>query len=79
MSDGPTTREMTPDEAEEYILSLLRANGPMTTLEIERLAGEEGRRCPDHTVLFLAKMRGRGLIEGEPSVERRGWLWSFPA
>ncbi|HIH02146.1 TPA: hypothetical protein HA259_08825 [Thermoplasmata archaeon] len=51
----------------------------MTTMEIEKFAGEEGRRCPDQTVLFLAKMRGKGLIDGEPSTERKGWLWSLPS
>jgi hypothetical protein len=70
---------MTAEEAEQYVLSLLRVKGPLTTMEIEKLAGEERRRCPDQTVLFLAKMRGKGLIEGEPSAERKGWLWSLPA
>jgi hypothetical protein len=23
-------------------------------------------------------MRGKGLIEGEASIERNGWLWSLP-
>ena len=70
---------MTTEEAEHYVLSLLRVKGSLTTMEIEKLAGDERRRCPDQTVLFLAKMRAKGLIEGEPSTERKGWLWSLPA
>lgn len=65
-------------EAEEYVIRLIRSVGPMTTREIEVAASLEKRRCPDQTVLFLAKMRGKGLIEGEASIERNGWLWSLP-
>ena len=79
MTTSSGIRQMTAGEAEEYVLSLLSVKGPLTTMEIEKLAGEERRRCPDQTVLFLAKMRGKGLIDGEPSTERKGWLWSLPA
>jgi hypothetical protein len=78
VSNDPDHRRMTSEEAEGYVLSLLREKGPLTTMEVERLAGQERRRCPDQTVLFLAKMRGKGLIEGEPSIERKGWLWRIP-
>lgn len=70
---------MTPSEAEEFVLCLLRTKGPLTTMELEKLADQEHRRCPDQTVLFLTKMRGKGLIEGAPSIEKRGWLWQLPA
>lgn len=69
---------MTPSEAEELVLQLLAENGPMTTMDIERAASASNRRCPDQTVLFLTKMKGKGLIRGEVSHERRGWLWSLP-
>jgi hypothetical protein len=65
-------------QAEEFIVSLLRANGPLSTMEVEQLARKENKRCPDQTVLFLTKMRKKGLIKGEPSIERRGWVWSAP-
>jgi hypothetical protein len=78
VADDSEHRQMAPDEAEEFVLSLLSARGPLTTMEIESLASREHRRCPDQTVLFLAKMRAKGLIEGEPSLERKGWLWSIP-
>ena len=66
---------MTDAEAEAFVLSVLRDRGPMTTMEIERLASSEGRRCPDQTVVFLTKMREKGLIVGEVSIEKRGWVW----
>jgi hypothetical protein len=69
---------MAASEAEDYVIGLLRERGPMTTMEIEREAAAGGRRCPDQTVLFLTKMKSRGLLRGEVSQERRGWLWSLP-
>jgi hypothetical protein len=69
---------MTAQEAEAFVLALLRDKGPLTTMEVEQLAHEQGRQCPDQTVLFLTKMRKKGLVLGEVSIERRGWLWSLP-
>lgn len=68
--------EVLPEAAaERFVLSLLRNRGRMTTLEIERAAKAEGKRCPDQTVLFLAKLRLRGKVHGEPSRQARGWVW----
>lgn len=69
---------MDEEEAEEFVVRLLRDTGSMTTREIETAASLEERRCPDQTVLFLAKMRGKGLIEGVASIEKKGWLWRIP-
>jgi hypothetical protein len=71
-------RRMDVQEAEEYVIALLRRAGPLTTMEVERMAGQESRECPDQTVLFLAKMRAKGLIVGEVSFDRSGWLWAAP-
>jgi len=68
-------RVLTESEAERFVLDLLRKHGEMTTKEIESNAREEGKRCPDETVLFLTKLRSRGKIKGEISQERRGWVW----
>jgi hypothetical protein len=54
---------MTPSEAEDLVLKLLAENGPMTTMDIERAASASNRRCPDQTVLFLTKMKGKGLSD----------------
>ena len=64
-------------EAERYAVDMLRSHGPMTTREIEAFAQKEGKRCPDETVLFLTKLRSKGIIKGEISEERRGWVWSI--
>lgn len=66
---------MDSQEAEGYVLALLRQHGPLTTMQIEKLARKEHKRCPDQTVIFLTKMKRRGLIKGEASIEKRGWLW----
>ena len=64
------------DEAVQAILSILRKAGePITT----RTVGEEMQklqlRCPDTTIVFLNRLRKRGLINGERSKEKRGWVW----
>jgi len=69
---------MSESEAEGFVISLLCDRGPLTTMEIEQHARDQGKRCPDQTVIFLTKLRKKGLIMGEVSIERRGWLWSLP-
>ena len=64
------------DEAVDLIQSVLRAAGrPMTTREIQEEAERRRARCPDSTAIFLNRLRLRGLIRGERSKERRGWIW----
>jgi len=65
-------------EAEKFVLALLREKGSLSTMEIERLARKDHKHCPDQTVIFLTKMRKKGLIHGEASLEKKGWLWSLP-
>lgn len=69
------SKVMEVPEAEQFVLNLLKSRGPLTTMQIELEARNEGKKCPDQTVLFLTKMKKKGLIRGEVSVERRGWLW----
>ncbi len=69
---------MNESEAEKFVLTLLKDRGPLSTMEIERLARKDHKRCPDQTVIFLTKMRKKGLIRGEVSLEKKGWLWSLP-
>jgi hypothetical protein len=64
--------------AERFIIDLLKTRGPLTTMQVELAARDKNKRCPDQTVLFLTKMKKRGLIKGEASLEMRGWLWSLP-
>jgi len=69
---------MSTSEAEAFVLSLLKSEGPLTTGQIELKAKGDSKRCPDQTVVFLAKMRRKGIIRGEVSYDRGGWLWSLP-
>jgi len=70
--------EMSVQDAEAFVISILRDNGPLSTMQIEKLARSEHKHCPDQTVIFLTKMKKKGLIKGEASIERRGWVWWAP-
>jgi len=78
MAEAKPPQVMNEPEAEEFVLRLLKVRGSLSTMEIERLARKDHRRCPDQTVIFLTKMRKKGLIRGDASLERKGWLWSLP-
>jgi len=69
---------MGASDAEKFVIDLLRTEGSLTTMQIEIAARKDNKRCPDQTVLFLAKMRRKGLIRGEASLERRGYVWWLP-
>ena len=71
-------RVMEETVAESFVISLLRAKGPLSTMQIEKLARSEHKQCPDQTVIFLTKMKRKGLIKGEASLEHRGWVWWAP-
>ena len=78
MAEAKPPLVMNEPEAEEFVLRLLKVRGSLSTMEIERLARKDHRRCPDQTVIFLTKMRKKGLIRGDASLEKKGWLWSLP-
>lgn len=69
-------RKLSEEESFEMILSVLNAAGkPLTTRDIE---GEIRKRlvsCPDSLVMLLNRLRLRGQVKGQLSVERRGWIW----
>jgi len=69
---------MNVSSAEAFVIELLRDRGPLSTMQIEKLARKEHKRCPDQTVIFLMKMKKKGLIRGEASLEKKGWVWSTP-
>lgn len=68
--------KLSEEESFELILSVLKAAGkPLTTRDVE---GEIRKRlvsCPDRLPVLLNSLRLRGLIKGELSPERRGWIW----
>jgi hypothetical protein len=41
----------------------------------DRLDSLFGYRCPDDIVKTLTKYRRAGLVKGEISMERGGWIW----
>ena len=68
-------RVMAEGEAENFVVSLLKERGRMTTREIEADARKNNSECPDATVRFLNKLRLSGKIKGEISMEEKGWIW----
>jgi len=69
-------RKLGEKEAAELILDILRkAEGSLTTREIERETRKLLVACPDSTPVFLNRLRIQGIVEGQLSRERRGWVW----
>jgi len=63
-------------EAVELVISILKEAGkPLTTREIEEETRKHMVSCPDKTPVFLNKLRIKGIVEGQLSAERRGWIW----
>jgi hypothetical protein len=62
-------------EIEHYVVQLLSEGRKMSTKEIVDLAEKDGISCPDEPVRFLNKMRLKGEIKGQLSLEQKGWLW----
>jgi repressor of nif and glnA expression len=64
------------DEATQQVLAILReARRPLSTREIQAETQKRLVRCPDATIVFLNRLRQRGVIHGERSKELRGWVW----
>ncbi len=67
------------DEAIDAILGILkRAGKPVTTREVGEEMQKLQLRCPDSTIVFLNRLRKKGVINGERSKELRGWIWWTP-
>ena len=63
-------------EAVKLVISILKEAGkPLTTREIEEKTRKRMSSCPDKTPVFLNRLRLKGIIEGQLSAERRGWIW----
>ncbi len=69
-------RRLEGNEAVDIILQVLvEAGRPLTTREVQAETEKRRVRCPDSTVVFLNRLRIKGLIKGERSRERKGWIW----
>lgn len=62
-------------DIEQYVIKLLSQGRKMTTKEIVETSELDGVSCPDEPVRFLNKLRMKGEIKGELSIEHKGWLW----
>lgn len=64
------------EESLALILSVLKEAGkPLTTRDVD---GEIRKRflwCPDTLPVLLNRLRMRGLVKGQLSAERKGWIW----
>ena len=69
-------RRLKGNEAVDLILQVLgEAGKPLTTREVQAETEKRLVRCPDSTVVFLNRLRIKGVINGERSRERKGWIW----
>ena len=69
-------RKLSEKEAISLVISILKETGkPLTTREIEEKTRKHRVSCPDKTPIFLNRLRIKGIIEGQLSAERRGWIW----
>ena len=69
-------RKLVGNEAVDLILEVLgEAGEPLTTREVQVETERRLVRCPDSTVVFLNRLRIKGLINGERSRERKSWIW----
>lgn len=64
------------EEADQLIIKILKEAGrPLTTREIQAETEKKRVSCPDSTVVFLNKLRIKGIIKGEMSKEKKAWIW----
>ena len=69
-------KRLSVEEGERLIISILGKNKTrMATWEVDSAIRGSDSDCPDEVVVFLARMRQKGLIKGEVSQEKRGWVW----
>jgi len=71
-----SVNRLSEKEATKIILSILKkAQKPLSTRDIEGETRKLLVACPDNTPVFLNKLRLKGIIKGQLSPERRGWIW----
>ena len=70
------SNKLEEDEAINAILGILsNVSTSLTTREVGEEMHKLKLRCPDSTIVFLNRLRQKGLVHGERSKERRGWIW----
>jgi len=67
---------LSEEDAFELIMSVLKAaNKPLTTGDIDGEIKKRFVSCPDRLPILLNRLRLRGLVKGQLSIERKGWVW----
>jgi len=75
MEESDSKHFKSKQDVEQYVIELLRSGQKMTTKEIVECAEDDGVTCPDEPVRFLNKLKMKGEINGQLSLEHKGWLW----
>ena len=69
-------RRLSEEEAFDLILSVLKAaEKPLTTRDVDSEIKKHFVSCPDSLPVLLNRLRLKGLIKGQLSVERKSWVW----
>jgi hypothetical protein len=68
-------KELSSDEAEEFIIDLLKAKETMTTSEVEAEMRGRGFKCTDGPARVLSRLKFKGVIQGKLSIKNKGWIW----
>jgi hypothetical protein len=69
-------RRLSEEEAFKLIMSVLKAaDKPLTTRDLDGEIKKRFVSCPDSLPILLNRLRLRGLIKGQLSIERKGWVW----
>jgi len=66
---------LSDEEAEKFIVNILREKGKMKTGDVEKEMEKLGAKCHDESVRFLSMLRMKNKIKGKLSVEEKGWVW----
>lgn len=66
---------MSYEEARAFVLDLLRDGRELTTRQVDEAANRHGKKCPDSTVKFLARLRLDGTVNGRLDPATGTWVW----
>lgn len=72
---GPSSGAMSGDDLLRMIWDALGADQVTTKEATDRLEQAFGYRCPDDLAKTFMKFRKEGLIKGQISMDRGGWVW----
>ena len=70
-----TEKEISDDEAEQFVIDLIKENKKMTTSEVEEKMRGMGLKCQDGPARTLSKLKFKGLVQGKFSIKDKGWVW----